>query len=307
MEAKKITIACFVGGVLFVVVALKCAPMFWWLAFPAGLAGGYLSYEFREVWRAIPVAWRESCTWWSKADEKVRKWSFGKLDFPDYLYIKIAITLSLVVTILGPWFVVSVFDWEFTLAYMIGSFAATFYFFLLAFLIALPVFGLSFLFAFIGARIGEKCFWFPFVMLDNKSQESETKKLLEEKGYRKEVLTGKNFFRWLAKGVGITIRFFVWTGWKYLFMGIWILLCFLRRFGWELFKRIHSKKRVLCAIDGTIGGAIAFFCFASASLTFPQQILVVFFGGLLGAVIGVLNYKIVSKRILHLVPAVNNI
>ena len=47
---------------------------------------------------------------------------------------------------------------------------------------------------------------------------------------------------------------------------------------------------MFCAIDGTIGGAVAFFCLAAVSLTYPQQVLVVFFGGLLGTAIGVLNF-----------------
>ncbi|MBU2634972.1 hypothetical protein KJ841_00650 [Patescibacteria group bacterium] len=309
MERKKIAISCFIGGALFVVVALKCAPMFWWLAFPAGLAGGYLGYEFREVLRAIPVAWRKSCAWWSEEDEKVRKWSLGELDFFTVFFAIIVFLLFSGMTILAPWFIVPAPDWEFTLPCMIGSFLVVFSFFVVAFILAFPVLGVFFLFAFIGAKAGEKCFWFPFFWYGGeKDKDAERiRKKLELAGYHEEILTSKNFFRWLAKGVGLTILFFVWTAWKYLFIEIGLLLCFLRRFGWELFKLIHSEKRVLCAIDGTIGGTIAFFCFASASLTFPQQILVVFFGGLLGAVIGVLNYEIVSKRLLHLVPMTNNL
>lgn len=313
METKKIAIGCFVGGVLCTAVTLICTPMFWWLGLLAGMAGGYLGYEFREVLRAVPIAWRKSrkgiTIWWLEADKKVRKCSFGKLDFFDCFFAVIVFLLFLGITIAISWFIVPTPDWEFGLFCMIGSFATVFSLFVVAFISSFPVSGLFLAFALLGARVGEKCFWFPFILLggeDNEDAERIRKKL-EAVGYHKEILTSKNFFRWLAKGVGLTILFFLWTMWKYLFIGIWLLLCFLRRFGWELFKLIHSKKRVLCAIDGTIGGAIAFFCFASASLTFPQQILVVFFGGLLGAVIGVLNYEIVSKRLLHLAPVANNI
>lgn len=303
MERKKIAISCFIGGALFVVVALKCAPMFWWLAFPAGLAAGYLSYEFREVLRAIPVAWRKShrgvSNWWLDT----RKWSAEPHPIAYFYMITVVIaTLAIAVKaeIMVP------VAWRFKLGNILLSFMTVFMYAEIAFFCMLPILVLVILLAFIGSRIGEKCFWFPFIMIEDKEQESEAKKL-KKKGYRKEVLTGKNFFRWLAKGISLTILFFVWIAWKYLFIEIGFLFCFLRRFGWELFKLIHSKKRVLCAIDETIGGAIAFFCFASTSLTLPQQILVVFFGGLLGAVIGVLNYEIISKRLLHLAPMTNKI
>lgn len=302
METKKIAIGCFVGGVLCVAVALMCAPMFWWLGLLAGMAGGYLGYEFREVLWAIPIAWRKSrrsvSTWWTETDKKVRGWSLDP--HPLFYYWITTITIMI-------WgcMIYKIFSSETELN--LGN-SFLFMILLVEFNIvpSLFVLLLTLIFALIGARVGEKCFWFPFSMLDDKSQESEAKKL-EKEGYRKEVLTGKNFFRWIMKGVGLTILFFVWTAWKYLFIGIGLLLCFWGRSGWEFFKLIHSKKRVLCAIDGTIGGTVVFFCFGSTPLIFSQQILVVFFGGLLGAVIGVLNYEIVSKRILHLVPAVNNI
>lgn len=305
METKKIAIGCFVGGVLCTAVALICTPMFWWLGLLAGLAGGYLGYEFREVLRAIPIAWRKSrkgiIIWWSEADEKVRKLSFGKLEFPTVFFIIIAFLFFSGITTAISWFIVPTPDWGFRLFCMIGSFATVFALFVIAVYSAILVWILLFAIALLGARVGEKCFWFPFLDVKEEQQESEAEKL-EKKGYRKKKLTGKNFSRWFMEGIVLCIL----LGLKYFFVGIWLSLCFLRRFLWNLFKLIHSKKRVLCAIDGTVGGAIAFFCFASTSLTLPQQILVVFFGGLLGAVIGVLNYEIISKRVLHLAWVVNN-
>lgn len=312
MEAKKITIACFVGGALCVAVALMCAPMFWWLGLLAGMAGGYLGYEFREVLRAIPIAWRKSrrgvSNWWLNTDNKIRKWSAEPHPIAhSYMIILTIVTLATatIVEMKEPT------RMQFRLEHILLSLLMVFLFAELAFICALPILGLVVLLAFIGARVGEKCFWFPFIWEDKVDQQEEEAKKLEEQGYRRASLIGKNFFRWVVKGIWVTILsfvlFFVWILWKYLAIGIWLSLCFLRRFLWNLFKLIHSKKRVLCAIDGTIGGAIAFFCFASTSLTFPQQILVVFFGGLLGAVIGVLNYEIVSKRLLHLAPVANNI
>ena len=125
---------------------------------------------------------------------------------------------------------------------------------------------------------------------------------LQEKGYREKPLTYWNVLRWAMVGVSVIVRFFVWTLWKYLAIGVWATLCFFGRFVWHLFKLIHSEKRVLCAIDGTLGGAVSYIWFASASVSFPEQAVLVVFGGLLGSAFGVANWEIVSKRILH-VPA----
>ncbi|MEK7089596.1 MAG: hypothetical protein AAB920_02140, partial [Patescibacteria group bacterium] len=57
METKKIALACFVGGALCATVALLVAPLYWWLGLIVGFAGGYVAYEFREVLKAIPIAW----------------------------------------------------------------------------------------------------------------------------------------------------------------------------------------------------------------------------------------------------------
>jgi len=52
----KIGIACFIGGAVGTAVAIAGTPALWWLGLLAGFCGGYISYEFREVLRAIPTA-----------------------------------------------------------------------------------------------------------------------------------------------------------------------------------------------------------------------------------------------------------
>lgn len=57
-----------------------------------------------------------------------------------------------------------------------------------------------------------------------------------------------------------------------------------------IFILIHSEIRLLCAIDAAIGTAIGYFA-GSAII-----------GGIFGGLFGVLNYEVLSKRILHLAP-----
>ncbi len=56
-----------------------------------------------------------------------------------------------------------------------------------------------------------------------------------------------------------------------------------------LFFIIHSDERLLCLVDAATGAAIGGYYFGNAAL-----------GGLTGAIIGLVNYEIVSKRILKL-------
>ena len=72
---------------------------------------------------------------------------------------------------------------------------------------------------------------------------------------------------------------------------LWIVICKIGLFVKTVFILIHSEERLLCMIDAVIGAGIGY-SFESALI-----------GALVGGIIGVLNFEILSKRILHLVPA----
>lgn len=61
---------------------------------------------------------------------------------------------------------------------------------------------------------------------------------------------------------------------------------FLRRF----FFLVHSQERLLCAFDAALGAGIGYLC--------GNPVI----GALCGGILGVLNFEIVSRRILKLVP-----
>ncbi len=65
------------------------------------------------------------------------------------------------------------------------------------------------------------------------------------------------------------------------------------RFVWALFRTIHSDERLLCGVDAAIGAGIGYL--AGNALI----------GALAGGVIGVVNYELISKRLLNLVPIRN--
>jgi len=68
------------------------------------------------------------------------------------------------------------------------------------------------------------------------------------------------------------------------------IIRFLALFAKNLFLLIHSDIRLLCGVDAALGAVAGFF------------LLNPILGALIGGVIGVLNYKLISQRILHLEP-----
>lgn len=62
---------------------------------------------------------------------------------------------------------------------------------------------------------------------------------------------------------------------------------FCKCLGWEFFIRIHSERRLLCGFDAMLGAGVGYFA-GSAII-----------GALAGGVFGLINYAVVTKRILE--------
>lgn len=289
METRKIALACFVGGALCCGVALLFSPTYWWLGLLAGLAGGYVGYEFREVWRAVPIAWwaarRRSRTAWDMGLALTKWWLAQPHPF---VYPALVPFLPIALWLTGRlWQTWSGSGLE---ALVLVSLSLFLWVDVLALLVAI-LYGLAFL----GVRRGERCFWTPFLLLghiDTARAQAEVS-FLETNGYRRKPLTYRNVLRWVALGlvVGLVVVPLQWVG----------ELCgFLVRFVGRLFRLIHSQKRVLCALDGTLGGGLAYFWLGTAVTAWGEGMVLVIFGGLLGAALGVLNWQLVSVRLLHL-------
>lgn len=63
---------------------------------------------------------------------------------------------------------------------------------------------------------------------------------------------------------------------------------FVPRFCYELFIRVHSERRLLCGVDAMLGAAIGFLAGS------------VLIGAAAGGMLGLLNYELVSRRLLKL-------
>jgi len=304
METRKIALACFIGGALCSAVALFFSPNYWWLGSFAGLAGGYIAYEFREIFRAIPKAWH-----------KAKGSGFGALN-------QMLTSAKQPHPILYSWLVFNLIIDLFLCFLMISdSIIKDKELFLAIFLILCPVplttVNLS-LFLFVLTdeymKLEKKSYWMLKKTLFNPDLtdwEIKARQRAMEKADCNGISITNSLYLiaaikaifWVAKGalktVPTILKFLFWTMWKYSAIGLYKGLCFVGRFIWHLFKLIHSDKRLLCAIDGTLGGLASYQWLASSAMSSTEQVLVVIFGGLIGAVLGIVNWEFVSKRILH--------
>lgn len=280
-QTAKIMAACFIGGILFTLTAFCVAPAFWWLGTLAGLAGGYLSYEFRENLRALPVAWRLVRKESTRAKE-----AFLVLVGPAFRYFRQPHPfgyLSFLLTAAAFFCVINTPLTPFAVPTRSVNFSAWAIAIMVHLALIWPLFfSLVDLIAIIGGN-----FSYP----------------------RNGSIAYRQAARFLTNGTRRIILFLSWTIWKILFLKIWQGLLFLgwscllaARFLKKFCLLIHSNERLLCAVDGTLGGLGAWLWLSPTAETLAAKIAVAIFGGVLGAGWGAINYELIAKRWLKLVP-----
>ena len=276
METRKIGLACFIGGVLFGIVALIFTPGYWWLGFFAGTAGGYVSYEFREFWQAVPVAFlhamnreREFART-HKQEIKEALWEIISRPRP-FAYLTIIVTMACSLATIK---IFSDSSHPLVFCTMLASYS---------FLIRTCLEGVTAL----GVAVSNPTYW----MGAGEYRESESGEWIP--------ITYTLAARWLAIGCKEIALFCVWRGWRELVLFLIKAFRVLFTFIFYLFKLIHSEKRVLCATHGTMGGYISYKLLISPSMSVTQQMTLIAFGGLLGAALGIVSWEIISKRILR--------
>ncbi|MEK7552018.1 MAG: hypothetical protein AAB534_01245 [Patescibacteria group bacterium] len=274
-ETRKIGLACFIGGFLGCIVALICTPAFWWLGLIAGFAGGYVSYEFRSVLQAIPKAFLQvqkefSLDFVRACFQGTKKW-FAK----PHPIVYFGLCSGLLWTIIEVLFDVSPpkrLDGQLP---QIDDFVALY---LITFL------GSGFCSGLIGVTV---------VLIGAR----------DEIGFVPDDFFGgyREALNHATVGVGRVLKFVFWTAsvkivlWtipKWVFLVIFVLGAWC----WELFKIIHSDKRLLCGVDSAIGVATGYILALGQSASLVESLFFSTYAGLIGAVLGILNWELVSKR-----------
>lgn len=283
-ETWKIAIACFVGGFICYLAAALFTPQHAWLGVFAGLSAGYFAYEFREVLRAIPVAFRRAtetmkCVFsvgydlcaclWASAPAALDRFVFTPRPIFYTALIPSSLIMRYVLLALEPPSSHAKAGGSTVLDVLLPTGVGVMMFSALVYQILRVIVGVG--------------------MTD------------EERGRHIDSfrdISYSRFAHWLLVGVCRIFLFCIWGLWVQIFKITVFAVGLCAVFVWMLFKLIHSHKRVLCAIDGTIGGVISFLCFHSQNASVPEHVLLAAFGGLIGAAWGVLNWEIISIRLL---------
>lgn len=291
MESKKIALACFIGGIFCVVTAFAADPHYWWVGIFAGIMGGYVAYEFRKVYRAlfvaIRVAGQRSSTAMKIAAPNVIKKAVIWLSKPHY-FVYPAIILS------APPYFLGMMQIEQNLNVVVVGVSFCF-----IFLVAL---GAVIFFAWAGSVFGDRSYWYPFLVPGTVCCVSTAKKIeiLEKDGLVQRPLTYTNVVRWFLLGIVVAVRYLAWTLWKEIALCVWNFVSGVGAIVKEVIIMVHSDMRILCALNGTLGGVISYVYLGPYVTTSVGQASVVFFGGMLGALLGVVSYQCVTKKILPL-------
>lgn len=326
-DTKHVVVACFIGGVAMMVVAIIATPTFWWLGLIAGAVAGYISCEFKGVVLAtVPLAWRKSNQVMSSFRQKTSKhrqevrqnrrdmYVLSKPFWPIilfYIYYSFDVYLE---------FAINAFNeanWQVHWSILLG------------FSILLTVGISGWLLVFItgvmfgGARIVEKSYFHPFphqFIPTDRTRDEYIAYLEDEKGYTEKQFTSFRAYRWFLEGLFLAPLFLFGRLLRFIFLPVFKVIALIPQtlfagfllavagiclaVGFAVFLGIfiYSHKRVLCAIWGTTGGAIVYLGLYNPGLPLTQTIFLVIFGGIIGVAFGVFNWKIVSQKILGIVP-----
>ncbi len=257
----KVFIACVLGAGIGTLVALQLHPYLLWIGLVAGGLVGYLSYEFKTVCKAIPLAWKATSA--HKPNILKVKVFFSRflLGFSEGMTLSVTVLIFVMVISLAIPTILTSGTKPITNSKMLGIL-----------LIYATIFS-------------------TLMGVVSASQEKYDKVLLDER-LRPNLQDAWMFCPvmvygyWLPKGVYKAICFM-----PKLLQWLWTTgVPFVGHFIGHLFILIHSDIRLLCGIDAAIGTTIGYFTGS------------VIIGALVGGIVGVVNYEIVSKHILHLIP-----
>lgn len=324
-ETRERAIAFFVATVSCLATALIVSPRYWWLGIIAGFAAGYIGYEFKAVIKAVPLAFKKAI---SKIAFALKKYP---IELTSIILSIIPVICSLVVIIFS-----SVIDSH--AVNVIDSHAIKYSLFIFLvggiYLIYLLILSTITYLTCLGYTKTKKyeAFW------ARSSAVRGSQNFEHEWPHPEYIDLVRYFFSGISELIGLLIKNLIWLicgigplG-KYLLKTTSILITtilvsiaagiiiaplvigfilflitymiyVLGEFFWHLFKLIHKKERVLCGMGGTVCGTMGYLLFSPQGLPLIQQCLVVIFCGIIGAGLGILDYKIVSIKWLGLASA----
>lgn len=262
----RIFVACALGAFIGSIIALQMGHMFWWIGTLIGAGVAYIGYNLNEVILAIPIAWRRATSW--RPDYEW--WKAYRIFVQATLNNSVNILLlffAMVALMLTPLVLLATTKMELVVGYI--KFAG------------IAVVGVSVGLTLISAIDGL------LVCNTRELTHSTTTKPFPDNPIK--------FWLWsVPKGVLQGISWLIThvpTGFKIAVAVTPNVVNFVKKFSVELFRLVHSELRLLCAVDAAIGTTVGYFT-GSAII-----------GALAGGLLGVVNYEIITIRVLKLAGA----
>ncbi len=252
--------------------------VYWWLGVLIGGLVGYLVYDFKQIIAAAPIAWKNAVQYFS-TKQRMPKVAWKKVG--QFLGTAFLIIYCVAIPGVFFWYNVSKED-VFIGKY--GSWASGIWVGLISVALILCYF-LSITLLYLKNQPEEK--WLSKLDSDWIGVIKVSRITSVVRFGNKHNVSTLMFLIALPMSAILTIRLMLVTLFYYLPRAIAIVV----RFIWKLFKLIHSDIRLLVGIDSIVGGSVGHFC--------HNNVLI---GMAVGAVWGLINYQIVSLRILKLKP-----
>lgn len=279
---------CFIGGAITVLVwtymIFVIKSHFWIGGVPAilsGLASGYIFYRFKNLITKIPVAWRyaerASGITFRKSSKLIRE-----LFQPHPVFHSISIFIILCVLANNLLFLPDILK---------GGISSILIFSILGVLVGIG---------------GLVCINLSATILAIRFKINCPDFLIKDGGYRRAghidlPLTYKNILylflispAWLVVEVfrNLTL-FFFWYLWKWAAYPLYFIGLFI----FKLFVLIHCIERVMCAVDGTLGGIlVTWWAYSYSSFPYWTVPLMAVLGGISGIAFGEFNRLVVLRK-----------
>ena len=262
--STKVFFSTALGSLIGTIVALELPGLFWILGLIVGGLVGYLSYEFKTVLEAIPKAWKA-----------VIAWKIDKIKLQCFLYLILTCSSITLYTLSIPIWIIFLQQNHYSVS-------------LLSILIS-GIIGIVSIIYVIKNLISKIVVFY----------ENGVRKIREENlvfaikflnpivlPFAASIWFSKMIYKYRAKIGKYIIKTIVGIL-RFIFVTFWVKTYKFFRY---IFIYIHNDIRIICFVDAMIGTAIGY--------KFGNPMI----GCLSGGLLGVINYYIVSMKIMKLKP-----
>lgn len=271
-ETIFVGLACLLGAFIGAWISIELSTLYAWsyALWPIGSAFGgvvgYLSYDPKGLWSGAQRAWKEVIAW--RPDYAEMKNSLLMLSAVLCVIVSALLYVFFPMMVLSLAVVMDEYDEVVVLA--AGSTGCLGI-----------VIGLSLLYTWIASVLEGK-----YLRLTSNDIR-EIKRVIF---WLNPILAPFTLLRWTYDLLSFCLRH-LHVPFVSFYRAVILFAGTTRRLLWMTFKYVHSDQRKLCLVDAAIGAAVGFF--------FGNPLI----GGLVGCLLGIVNFELVSVRWLNLVPS----